>query len=220
MMDMKTFTESSTEAQKAQKDGFGDGYTNVRLFNEIDKHEARCTVSEVGEPWEDRWGIPDLQAGLCIPLALGKRKVQYGFQASQQSAGEQLPEDDQIEDIPGFAFEKEIAAYRANPEAYKAMTPPGVVVKVLAIDEDRRREKLVAETAGQQTPVEMMTTQQLRERLYAQIAAMDGSVPTDAPATFLRVMERGIDLLLGHPTRENADNLLAFVRRSVKNASD
>ena len=47
----------------------------MKTFTEIDKHEGRCTEAEINQPWEDRWGIPDLQAGLCIPLALGKRRT-------------------------------------------------------------------------------------------------------------------------------------------------
>ena len=48
----------------------------MKLFTSIDKSEGRCTASEVGKPWELRWGIEDMEQGICELMDVGSpRKI-------------------------------------------------------------------------------------------------------------------------------------------------
>ena len=48
----------------------------MKLFTSIDKSEGRCTASEVGQPWELRWGIEDMEKGDCDIMDVGTpRKI-------------------------------------------------------------------------------------------------------------------------------------------------
>lgn len=43
----------------------------MKLFTSIDKSEGRCKASEVGKPWELRWGIEDMEEGICELMDVG-----------------------------------------------------------------------------------------------------------------------------------------------------
>jgi hypothetical protein len=44
----------------------------TRLFATYDAWNRNCQDEEVGQPWEPRWGLTDIQSGLCTPSQLGK----------------------------------------------------------------------------------------------------------------------------------------------------
>lgn len=104
----------------------------TRTFSECDHILRICKKTEIGQPWQDRWSINDFLANDCAEHQVGKSKT-------EQSPEQPEPEED-IPDLPGIVFDREMAAYRRDPDAYKARTAPGVLVKLLAMDEDRRQE--------------------------------------------------------------------------------
>ena len=46
----------------------------TKTFSAFDAYEQRCTEEEVGELWEDRYGITDVREGNCTPRQLGTPK--------------------------------------------------------------------------------------------------------------------------------------------------
>ncbi len=44
----------------------------ARTFAVYDAWNRNCQDGEVGQPWEPRWGLTDIQIGLCTPAQLGK----------------------------------------------------------------------------------------------------------------------------------------------------
>ena len=121
----------------------------MRLFTKMDAYECRCTESEVGTEWQDRWGNPDLTAGNCIPLALGKRKVSQQemlIAAIEASA----PTESDVELLARVsAFDCELAKFHSDPEKYKLVNSPTLVVRLLDIEEKRRIAALEKEEALQ-----------------------------------------------------------------------
>jgi hypothetical protein len=119
----------------------------MKTFSEIDKHEGRCAENEVGQPWEDRWGIPDLQAGLCIPLALGKRKMPSDFTGISDSAGTddeveaELPPPVDLTGLPAeFVYERELFDYHRDRAAYRARG--GKVDVLMRMGEEYRKTQI------------------------------------------------------------------------------
>ncbi len=67
----------------------------TKTFSAFDAYEQRCQEEEIGQAWEDRWGISDIKEGRCMPYQLGKPK-QPGDQ--QQLPGENCSPDNLNDD--------------------------------------------------------------------------------------------------------------------------
>lgn len=67
----------------------------TKTFSAFDAYEQRCTEEEIGNVWEDRWGITDIRSGACLPHHLGKPK--HGMPDTPDEPDSDTASDDSLD---------------------------------------------------------------------------------------------------------------------------
>lgn len=157
----------------------------MQVFTENDATLRRCRQNEIGMPWEDRFSVEDYLNGMCTSEQVGQSKEQLPTPDMPEPDQEQLP------DMPDFVFDREMADYRRNPAEYKARNPPALVVKLLAVDEDRRTRKIQNEKPKRP---ETMSNAELVEAITPELNA----IVRAGKADFMVMLERALDRMVTH----------------------
>ena len=86
------------------------------------------------------------------------------------AAPEQLPDGE-------FMFEHEMALYREDPETYKARTPPAFLVKLMAVDEERRQRAIAEqrEAARKKADLSTLSSAEIEQQILAALGISRGS---------------------------------------------
>ena len=138
----------------------------MKLFTYMDHLNGTCKAHEIDQPWEPRWTSSDASLGLCDPDMVGQPK-------DAPPGDQQSDEDLQMSDD---MFEHEMAAYRRNPQEYKARNPPALVVKLLAVAEDRaQKQKEQERQRKRKADYKTMNSEELQRALLQKL----GLIPAD-----------------------------------------
>lgn len=157
----------------------------MQVFTENDATLRCCRQNEIGMPWEDRFSIEDYLNGICLEGQVGKPK--------------QSPEEPDQPEMSEDMFEREMAAYKQDPAAYKARTPPGVTTKLFEIAERRRLESLERERVARVKPIEEMNAHELHAAL---VLGVSGRMLTTGPEDFARYLIERMGAVIALPDLE------------------
>ena len=114
----------------------------------------------------DLFTYDDYVAGNC-------QRQQVGQPKDAPPGDQQSDEDLQMSDD---MFEHEMAAYRRNPQEYKARNPPALVVKLLAVAEDRaQKQKEQERQRKRKADYKTMNAEELQRALLQKL----GLIPPD-----------------------------------------
>jgi hypothetical protein len=112
------------------------------------------------------WTTADALNGLCEFEDVGDERA-----TTRVAAPEQLPEE-QLPDLGDASiFERELAAYRRDPDLYKARNPPPLVVKLLEV-ERQQRQQAAAEARERLKPIPAMSNHELQQKILPALATL------------------------------------------------
>ena len=157
----------------------------------------------------ETWSFADYRNGLC-PLDL------VGAPKSLQPEDEE--EDSQP--MPPGMFEREFALYTRDQERYKNSNPPALVVKLLAVDEERRLREIANSRPDTRT-VDQLTDEEITARVLPAIANMKPDIRASLSNGLDHLIERCVKPTRIAEAREIASQILRFLDRCAgQSASD